>query len=144
MLGTWKHSLCVCHLAIKLYCSVGYALQKKSGNQANASCVILCQQTLYPILFYPLLTSAVSFVSSLVNMHYITLCFTLNLYPLFFLLPLFVYIFAGFEHVTHHDSLSKTILQGTCSVGDTIVCRGNAGWTTSKSGHPSACQNCSR
>ena len=28
-------------------------------------------------------------------------------------------------------------------VGDTMVGRGNAGWTTSKSGHPCPCQNCS-
>ena len=29
-------------------------------------------------------------------------------------------------------------------VGDTLVSRGNAGWTTSKSGHPCLCQNCSQ
>ena len=40
---------------------------------------------------------------------------------------------AWFGHVTCHDSLSKTILHGT--VGDAVVGRGNAGWTTSKSGH---------
>ena len=30
------------------------------------------------------------------------------------------------------------------SVGNAMVCRGNAGWTTSKSGHPSPSQNCPR
>ena len=30
----------------------------------------------------------------------------------------------------------KTLLQGTLEVGDATVGRGNAGWTTSKSGHP--------
>ena len=29
-------------------------------------------------------------------------------------------------------------------VGDAVVSRGNAGWTTSKNGHPCPCQNCSR
>ena len=29
-------------------------------------------------------------------------------------------------------------------VGDAVVARGNAGWTTSKSGHPCPCQNCSQ
>ena len=27
-------------------------------------------------------------------------------------------------------------------MGDAVVSRGNAGWTTSKDGHPSPCQNC--
>ena len=50
---------------------------------------------------------------------------------------------AWFGHVWHHDSLSKTIPQGTLEVGDAMVGRGNAEWTTSKSGHPCSCQNCS-
>ena len=29
-------------------------------------------------------------------------------------------------------------------VGDAVVSRGNAGWTTSQSGHPCPCQNCSQ
>ena len=51
---------------------------------------------------------------------------------------------AWFGHVTRHDSLSRTILQGTFEVGDTVVGRENAGWTTSKSGYPCPRQNCSR
>ena len=43
-----------------------------------------------------------------------------------------------FRHVKCHDSLSKTILQGTLDGGH----GGNAGRTTSKSGHPCPCQNC--
>ena len=51
---------------------------------------------------------------------------------------------AWFEHVTRHDSLFKTILQGTLEGGQRHDRRGNAGWTTSKSGHPCPCQNCSQ
>ena len=47
-------------------------------------------------------------------------------------------------HVTRHDSLSKTILQGTLEGGRRVVGRGNAEWTTSKCGHPCPCQNCSQ
>ena len=44
-----------------------------------------------------------------------------------------------------HDSLSKTILQGTQEGGQCRVWqRGNAGWTTSKSGRPCPCRNCSQ
>ena len=39
---------------------------------------------------------------------------------------------AGFGHVTHHDSLSVTILQGTKEDERRRDRRGNAGWTTSK------------
>ena len=35
---------------------------------------------------------------------------------------------------TRHDSLSKTILQGTLEGKDTMVGKGNAGWITSESG----------
>ena len=49
--------------------------------------------------------------------------------------------FAWFGHVTRHDSLSKSTLQGTLEVGDAVVGRGNAGWTTPKSGHNGPCQN---
>ena len=49
---------------------------------------------------------------------------------------------AWFGHVTRPDSLSKTILQGTMEGGRRSVGRGNAGWTTSKSGHSCPCQNC--
>ena len=48
---------------------------------------------------------------------------------------------AGFGQVTHHDSLSITILQGTKAGGQLRDRRGNAGWTTSKSGHPCPWQN---
>ena len=41
-----------------------------------------------------------------------------------------------------HDSLSKTILRAILEGG--VFGRENAGWTTSKSGHPCLCQNCSR
>ena len=46
--------------------------------------------------------------------------------------------------VTGHDSLSRTDLQGTLELGDAVVGRGNAGWTTSRSGRPCTCRNCSR
>ena len=46
-----------------------------------------------------------------------------------------------FGHVTRHDSLSKTIPRGTL---DAVVGRGSAGWTTSKNGQLSPCQNCSQ
>ena len=40
---------------------------------------------------------------------------------------------AWFRHVTRHNSLSKTILQGTLEGGRrAVVGRGNAGWTTSE------------
>ena len=41
-----------------------------------------------------------------------------------------------FRYVMHHDSLSKTILQGTLEVGDAVVGRGGTEWMVSKSGHP--------
>ena len=41
-------------------------------------------------------------------------------------------------HATHHDSLSKTILQGILE--GTMVGRGNAGWT--ESGHSCPHQKC--
>ena len=37
---------------------------------------------------------------------------------------------AWFGHVTHHDTLSITILQGTKAGGQLRYRRGNAGWTT--------------
>ena len=43
-----------------------------------------------------------------------------------------------------HDDFSKTILQGTLEDGRRRVWRRNAGITTSKSGHPCPCQNCSQ
>ena len=49
-----------------------------------------------------------------------------------------------FGHVTHNDSLSKTIFRAPWRVGDAVVGRGNAGWTTSKSGHQSPCQKSSQ
>ena len=51
---------------------------------------------------------------------------------------------AWFGHVTRNDSLSKTILQGTKEGLQRRDRRGNAGWTTSKSGHTCLWQNCSK
>ena len=51
---------------------------------------------------------------------------------------------AWFRHVTHHDSLSKTIIWEPWRVGNTMFGRGNSGWTTSKSGHTCPYQNCSQ
>ena len=51
---------------------------------------------------------------------------------------------AWFGHVTRNGSLSETIFQGTWRVGDAVVGRENAGWATSKSGHPSPYLNCSQ
>ena len=38
----------------------------------------------------------------------------------------------------------KPSLKASWMVGDAVVGRGNAGWTSSKSGHPCLCQNCSQ
>ena len=38
----------------------------------------------------------------------------------------------------------KPFIRAPWRVGDTVVGRGNAGWTTSKSGHPFPCQSCSQ
>ena len=51
---------------------------------------------------------------------------------------------AWFGHVTCHNSLSKTILQGTLEGLQHHASRGNAGWTTSRSGYLCPCQNCSQ
>ena len=48
--------------------------------------------------------------------------------------------FARFRHFICHDSLS---FRAPWRVGNAMVGRGNAGWTTSNSGHPCPCQNCS-
>ena len=45
----------------------------------------------------------------------------------------YLLVLAWFRHVTCPNSLTKTILQSTLEVGHTMVGRGNAGWTTSKS-----------
>ena len=50
---------------------------------------------------------------------------------------------AWFGHVTRHDSLFKTILQGILEGGQRRDRTGNAGWI-SKSGHLCPCQNCSQ
>ena len=64
---------------------------------------------------------------------------------IFYILPFFyLLVLAWFRHVTWPDSLTKTILQSTLEVGHTMVGRGNAGWTTSRRGHPCPCQNCSQ
>ena len=36
----------------------------------------------------------------------------------------------------------KPSFRAPCTVGDVVVSRRIAGWTTSKSGHPCPCQNC--
>ena len=41
-------------------------------------------------------------------------------------------------------ALPKPSFRAPWSVGDAVVGRGNAGWTTSKSGHPCPCQNWSQ
>ena len=51
---------------------------------------------------------------------------------------------AWFRHVTRHNRLSKTILQGTFKGGDAVVGSGNAGWTESNSEHPCPFQNSSQ
>ena len=50
---------------------------------------------------------------------------------------------AWFGHITRYGSVSKTILQGIRRVGDAVVGRGNAGWTT-KNGNHCPCQSCSQ
>ena len=45
---------------------------------------------------------------------------------------------------TRYHNLIQTIPQGTLKVGDAMFGRGNAGWTTSKSGHPCPRQNYSQ
>ena len=45
-------------------------------------------------------------------------------------------------HVTRHDNLFKTILQGAVEAGDAVVGTRNAEWTKLNSGHPCICQNC--
>ena len=49
---------------------------------------------------------------------------------------------AWFRRVTHHDYLSKTILQGTLEGGGNVVNRRNTGLTMSKIGHTCPCLNC--
>ena len=48
----------------------------------------------------------------------------------------------GMSHATTVSP--KPTFRAPWRVGDTVVGRGNAGWTTSKSGHPCHCQNCSQ
>ena len=48
----------------------------------------------------------------------------------------------GMLHATR--SLLKPSFKAPWREGDAEVGTGNAGWTTSKSGHPCPCQNCSR
>ena len=47
---------------------------------------------------------------------------------------------SGMSHAT--TASPKPSFRATCRVGDAMVGRGNAGWTTSKSGHPCPCQIC--
>ena len=48
----------------------------------------------------------------------------------------------GMSHAT--TASPKPFFRAPCRVGDALVDRGNAAWTTSKSGHPCPCQNCSQ
>ena len=47
---------------------------------------------------------------------------------------------SGMSHAT--TASPKPSFRAPWRVGDAVVGRGNAGWTTSKSGHPCPCQNC--
>ena len=47
---------------------------------------------------------------------------------------------SGMSHTT--TASRKPFFRAPWRVGDAVVGRGNAGWKTSKSGHPCPCQNC--
>ena len=47
----------------------------------------------------------------------------------------------GMSHAT--TASQKPSFRAPLRVGDAVLMRGNAGWKTSKSGHPCPCQNCS-
>ena len=49
---------------------------------------------------------------------------------------------SGMSHAT--TASPKPSFKAPWKVDDTVVGRENAGWTTSKSGHPCPCQNCSQ
>ena len=49
---------------------------------------------------------------------------------------------SGMSHAT--TTSPKPSFRAPWSVGDAVASTGNAGWTTSKSGHPCPCQNCSQ
>ena len=49
---------------------------------------------------------------------------------------------SGMSHAT--TASPKPFFRATWRVGDAVVGRGNAAWTTSKSGHPCPCQNSSQ
>ena len=51
---------------------------------------------------------------------------------------------ARFGHVTRLTASPKPSFRALYRVGDAVVGRGNAGWTTSRSGHLCPCQNCSQ
>ena len=51
---------------------------------------------------------------------------------------------ARFGHVTPPTASPKPSFRAPRRVGDAVVGRGNAAWTTSKSGHICPCQNSSR
>ena len=48
---------------------------------------------------------------------------------------------AWFGYVTCRDNFSRVMRRAPWSVGYAVVSRGNAGWTTPRSGHPCPCQN---
>ena len=47
-------------------------------------------------------------------------------------------------HTPHATASPTSSFSAPWRVGDAVVDRGNAGWITSKSGHPCPCQNCSK
>ena len=52
---------------------------------------------------------------------------------------------AWFGHVTcHTTACPKPPFRAPWRVGEAVAGRENAGWTTSKNGHPCPCQNCSQ
>ena len=51
---------------------------------------------------------------------------------------------AWFGHITRPAASPNPSFRVPWRVGNAVVGRGNAGWTTSKGGHPCPCQNCSQ
>ena len=49
---------------------------------------------------------------------------------------------SGMSHAT--TASPKPTFRAPWRMGDAVVSKGNAGWTTSKSGHPCPCKNCSQ
>ena len=60
-----------------------------------------------------------------------------------FLATVYRFKLAQFGHVTCLTAFSQSFSRAPWRVGDIVVSRENAGWTTSSSGHSCPCQNCS-